>query len=293
MAAANTLFMGVFSFGLVLGPLVAGVVIGTLGFSAAYAVDVGTFVIALGTVIVGLPSLPAAEGSRRAGIGSVVEGLRFLRGRTNLLMTFVVDINAMVFGMPRALFPVLAITHFHGGAATAGVLYSAPAIGGLLVAASGGWTSHVRRQGRAVVIAIAVWGASIALFGLVHALTLGIVLLAIAGGADAVSAIFRSTILQVAAPARDARPALRHLHRRGGRRTAAGRPGIRERRDCLHANHLGGERWARLPGRARAAGRVWCRRSSGTTPRSHAVARPSEPRSKLSERGVARGNVRF
>jgi MFS family permease len=200
LAAANTLSMGVFSFGLVLGPLVAGVAVGTLGFAAAYAIDVGTFVIAITAVYIGLPSLPAAEGSRRAGLGSVIEGLQFLRGRTNLLMTFVVDINAMVFGMPRALFPVLAVTHFHGGDGTAGLLYSAPAIGALLVAASGGWTSHVRRQGLAVVLSIAVWGGAIALFGLAHHIVLGVVLLAIAGAADAVSAVFRSTILQVAAP---------------------------------------------------------------------------------------------
>jgi len=200
LAAANTLSMGVFSFGLVLGPLVAGAAVGALGFAAAYAIDVGTFVVAFVSVYIGLPSLPAAPGSRRAGIGSVIEGLRFLRGRTNLLMTFVVDIIAMVFGMPRALFPVLAITQFHGGASTAGLLYSAPAIGALLVAASGGWTSLVRRQGLAVVISIAVWGGAIVLFGFAHELALGVVLLAIAGAADAVSAVFRSTILQVSAP---------------------------------------------------------------------------------------------
>ncbi|MFL6240654.1 MAG: MFS transporter [Actinomycetes bacterium] len=200
IAAANTLFTGVFNFGLVLGPLIGGATAGAFGFAAAYAIDVGTFVIALVTVYLGLPSLPAAAGSRRAGLSSVIEGLRFLGGRKNLLMTFVHDINAMVFGMPRALFPVLAVTHFHGGRSTAGLLYSAPAIGALLIAISGGWTSLVRRQGLAVVLAIAVWGTSIALFGFVHAIGLGVLLLAIAGAADAVSAIFRSTILQVAAP---------------------------------------------------------------------------------------------
>jgi hypothetical protein len=201
LAAANTLSTGVFNFGLVLGPLIGGAAAGAGGFAAAYGIDVGTFVIAIAAVYIGLPSLPAAEGSRRAGVGSVIEGLRFLRGRRNLLMTFVHDINAMVFGMPRALFPVLAITHFHGGTGTAGLLYSAPAIGALLVAVSGGWTSIVRRQGLAVVLSIAVWGVSIALFGLAHHILLGMLLLAIAGAADAVSAIFRSTMLQVAAPA--------------------------------------------------------------------------------------------
>ena len=201
LAAANTLSTGVFNFGLVLGPLIGGAAAGAGGFAAAYGIDVGTFVVAIVCVYIGLPSLPAAAGSRRAGVGSVVEGLRFLRGRRNLLMTFVHDINAMVFGMPRALFPVLAITHFHGGTGTAGLLYSAPAIGALIIAVSGGWTSIVRRQGLAVVLSIAVWGVSIALFGLAHHIVLGVLLLAIAGAADAVSAIFRSTMLQVAAPA--------------------------------------------------------------------------------------------
>ena len=200
IATANTLFMGVFSLGLVLGPLVAGLAIGTLGYEWAYGIDVATFVIAFYAVYRGLPSLPPSAGSPKAGLASVVEGLRFLRGRKNLLMTFVVDINAMVFGMPRALFPALALSQFHGGPATAGYLYAAPAVGSLLVAVSGGWVGHVRRQGVAISVAIAAWGGSIALFGLVHALWAGLLLLAIAGAADAVSAIFRSTMLQVAAP---------------------------------------------------------------------------------------------
>jgi MFS family permease len=200
LAAANNLGVGIFNLGLVLGPLVAGLIVGSAGYASAYAVDLGTFLVAFVAVYVGLPSLPAAEGSPKAGIASVVEGLRFLRHRKNLLMTFVVDINAMVFGMPRALFPALAITQFDGGAATAGYLYAAPAIGGLLVALSGGWMNYIHRQGLAVAVSIAVWGGSIALFGFAPALWLGIVLLAIAGAADGVSAVFRSTMMQVAAP---------------------------------------------------------------------------------------------
>src|SRR6201995_4436481 len=115
-------------------------------------------------------------------------------------MTFLVDIHPMVFGMPRALFPALALHTFHGGPRTAGLLYAAPPIGALLGAATLGWSGRVRRQGLAVIVSILVWGASIALFGLVHVLWLGLILLAIAGAADMVSAIFRSTILQVATP---------------------------------------------------------------------------------------------
>ena len=106
----------------------------------------------------------------------------------------------MVFGMPRALFPALAVRTFHGGAGTAGVLYAAPSIGAFLGASFSGWSGRVRRQGLAVIVSIAVWGATIALFGITKVLWLGVILLAVAGAADMVSAVFRSTILQVATP---------------------------------------------------------------------------------------------
>jgi len=106
----------------------------------------------------------------------------------------------MIFGMPRALFPALATGTFHGGAGTAGLLYAAPPTGALIGAGLSGWSGRVRRQGRAVLIAVAVWGASIAVFGFAHQLWFGLLMLAIAGAADMVSAIFRNTILQVATP---------------------------------------------------------------------------------------------
>jgi hypothetical protein len=115
-------------------------------------------------------------------------------------MTFLVDINAMVFGMPRALFPALAAGTFHGGAGTAGLLYAAPPAGALVGAGLSGWAGRIRRQGLAVLISVGVWGASIAVFGFAHALWFGFAMLAIAGAADMVSAIFRNTILQVATP---------------------------------------------------------------------------------------------
>ncbi|WP_235433776.1 MFS transporter [Protofrankia coriariae] len=115
-------------------------------------------------------------------------------------MTFVVDIIAMIFGMPRALFPELARTQFGGGATTASVLYSAVAAGALLGAGLSGPLGRVNRQGRAVVVAIVVWGGAIAGFGLTHSLAVGVPLLALAGAADMVSAIFRTAILNVATP---------------------------------------------------------------------------------------------
>jgi MFS family permease len=144
--------------------------------------------------------MPPEGGGSRAGVASVLEGLRFLGPRKNLLMTFLVDINAMVFGMPRALFPAIGATWFHGGAGTVGLLAAAPSLGALIGAVTSGWAGRVRRQGLAVLVSVLVWGGSIALFGFSRVLWLSLLLLGIAGAADMVSAIFRNTILQVATP---------------------------------------------------------------------------------------------
>jgi MFS family permease len=199
LPAANSLGQISQNTALTAGPLLAGLIVGTLGYGWAYGFDALSF-LAILYVLVRLPPVPPEEGARRAGVKSVVEGFRFLWPRKNLMMTFLVDINAMVFGMPRALFPALAVGAFHGGAGTAGLLYAAPSVGALLGAGTSGWAGRIRRQGRAVLLAVAVWGASIALFGFAKELWLGLVLLAIAGAADMVSAIFRNTILQVATP---------------------------------------------------------------------------------------------
>jgi MFS family permease len=199
LPAANSLGQLGWNTALTLGPLLAGVIVATAGYSTAYAIDVVTFAAVLYGVF-RLPPIKPDNASHKVGFESVAEGFRFLVPRKNLMMTFLVDINAMVFGMPRALFPALAAGTFHGGAETAGLLYAAPAIGAFLGAAFSGWAGHVRRQGRAVVVSIAVWGGSVALVGLTDVLWLAVVLLAIAGAADMVSAIFRSTILQVATP---------------------------------------------------------------------------------------------
>jgi hypothetical protein len=130
----------------------------------------------------------------------VVEGLRFVAGRPVVLMTFVADLIAMVFGTPAALFPALAYGVYGGGAGTAGLLYAAPAVGAVIVTLLGGVIARVHRHGLGVVLAIAVWGLAITLFGLTSTLGLGLVLLAVAGAADTVSAVYRSTILQVATP---------------------------------------------------------------------------------------------
>ncbi len=173
---------------------------GLFGFGAAYGFDVASFTVALFAVVFRLPAMPPAADAMKAGLASIMEGLRFLRGRKVLLMTFALDIVAMVFGMPRALFPALAVNHFHGGVATAGWLYAAPAVGAFLASISGGWMSRVHKQGVAIVAAILAWGAAITLFGLTSSLVIALFFLAIAGASDTISAVFRSTILQTDAP---------------------------------------------------------------------------------------------
>jgi MFS family permease len=208
LPAANALGMITWNIGFTLGPLLAGLLVAATGtVTTAYAVDVVAFTI-VGWAMFRLPSLPpiVAPGSQRprAGWASVKEGFAFLRGKRNLQMTFYQDLVAMVFGMPRALFPAIA-AQWYGGttqeiALTLGLLSAAPAAGALVSGVFSGPLGQVRWQGRAIVGAIVVWGLAITSFGLVRWLPLALLFLAVAGAADNVSAVFRSTILQAATP---------------------------------------------------------------------------------------------
>jgi MFS family permease len=197
--AAAALHQILTQVGQVAGPAAAGLIVARASFSTAYAIDVVTFTVA-SMLAVAMRRLPPGKGGTRAGVASVWEGLRFLRGRRALQGNFVIDLNAMVFGMPRALFPALGTGLFGGGPATVGLLYAAPGAGALLGALLAGWVGTVRRQGRAVLVAVSVWGLAIAVFGLAAWLPLALVLLAVAGAADVVSAVFRNTILQLTVP---------------------------------------------------------------------------------------------
>jgi MFS family permease len=188
-----------FQVGQVLGPALAGLVIGRVSLSAAYWIDVASFAAAVAAVLAIAPQPPEGGGTR-ASLSSVREGLRYLRGRRLLVSTFLIDIDAMVFGMPRALFPALATGFFGGGAGTVGLLYAAPGAGALLGALLTGWVGRVRRQGWAVIVAVTIWGVAIAAFGLAPWLPVGLALLALAGAADVISAVFRNTILQLSVP---------------------------------------------------------------------------------------------
>lgn len=196
--AANTLNFTVGNVGQVVGPLIAGVLVGlSHGFEYAYGADAILFTAALYSAL-RLPRLPPGEDVKGTlGLRSVVEGLRFIGTNPVLIMSFLVDIAAMVLAMPRALFPQVADERFHG---TVGPLYAAIAIGAVIAGVSSGWISRVRRQGRALVFAVAGWGTAVALSGFAHQLWLAVALLAVAGAADLVSAVYRQTILQVYAP---------------------------------------------------------------------------------------------
>jgi MFS family permease len=198
--AAAALHQILTQLGQVAGPAGAGLIVARANLSTAYAVDFGTFTIAA-LLSLGLGRLPPGEGAAdRPGMSSLWEGLRFLRGRRALQGTFIVDLNAMVFGMPRALFPALGTGLFGGGAATVGLLYAAPGAGALVGAVLAGWVGRVRRQGRAVLLAVVAWGLAITVFGLAAWLPLALVMLAVAGAADVFSAVFRNTILQLTVP---------------------------------------------------------------------------------------------
>jgi MFS family permease len=199
LPSANALKQVEFNLGVTVGPLLAGVLVARVGYEAAYALDLVSFAAAL-VAVSGLPAMPPAGGGRRAGTASVLEGLAFLRTRQVLLMTFVVDLVAMVFAMPRALFPALAEQVYGGGAQTAGALYSALAAGALVGALFSGWFRRIHRHGVAVLVAVGAWGLSVTLFGFADRLWLALLFLAAAGASDMVSAVFRTAILQAAAP---------------------------------------------------------------------------------------------
>jgi MFS family permease len=203
-----------------IGPALAGVLVASVGFGWTYSVDVVLFLTAfLG--ILALPKLHPQGEIQRPGLESLIYGVRFLRTAPNVRMSFLVDIVAMTFGQPRVLFPALGVLVLGGGSVTVGILTAAGAIGAFISSVFSGRTGHVRRQGRAIGWSIAVYGAFIAVFGIVAlvadrglsghagsaavapnvvAIVIASIALAGAGAADNISSIFRQTILQSAVP---------------------------------------------------------------------------------------------
>lgn len=183
------------------GPAVAGLVIARVSLTAAYWLDTASFAVAF-VLIFAMQPLRAADGGTRPDLRSLQEGVSFIRRRSELQGVFLIDIGAMVLGMPRALFPEMGHEVFGGDDAVVGLLYAAPGVGAMIAALTSGWVGRVRRAGRATVAVVVLWGVSILGFGLSDGLPLALVLLAIGGGSDALSAVFRSTILQLTTPDR-------------------------------------------------------------------------------------------
>jgi MFS family permease len=196
--AGNTLNFTMSNVGTVIGPLLAGVVIARGGYSWAYGIDAALFTVGFYAAL-RLPPIPPLGQTVKPGLRSVVAGLAFIAGKPIVLASFAVDIVAMVFAMPRALFPQIAVDRFHDVGAV-GWLFAAIAIGSIVAGLGSGWISRVRRQGLALLLAVMAWGVAVALAGLAHSLWLAVLFLALAGAADLVSAVYRQTILQVYAP---------------------------------------------------------------------------------------------
>jgi MFS family permease len=197
---ALALNYGLYQLTMVLGPGLGGLVIGALGVQWAYALDAiscGAIVLA---VLAIAPQPPRGVERHDTIRRSIADGLRYVRGNRALLGSFAIDLVAMTFGMPRALFAVLSVSVYHAGATGTGVLYSAVSAGATVAALSTGWLTHARRLGLIVIWAVVVWGAAVAAAGLAGSLWIAAVLLAVAGAADSVSAVCRSTINQSVTP---------------------------------------------------------------------------------------------
>jgi MFS family permease len=201
LPSAYALGQVLFQVGVVVGPAAAGALLASSGAQTVYWIDAASYLVCAAGALKIRPLAPAG-GGQRASIRSIGEGFGYLKGRQAIQGIYLIDLNAMIFGMPRALFPALGTTVFHGGAQAVGYLYAAPGVGALIGAVTTGWVAHVRRQGRAVIVAVIVWGAAITAFGTTHWLPLALGLLAVAGWADVISAVFRNTILQMAVPDR-------------------------------------------------------------------------------------------
>lgn len=204
LPAANALHWMVFSFGAVAGPLLAGVLIPVIGLPTLYLIDAVALLASLYATW-RLPPVPPERGQdvrARAGLREVVAGFRYAALHAVLLVSFLIDVVAMGFGMPRVVFPEMAETTFGdppGGGPALGLLFAAIPIGVGVAGLFSGWLHRVERQGVAVTLAICVWGAGVALFGLTGSLWLAVLALAVAGAGDMVSSVFRASMLQTVA----------------------------------------------------------------------------------------------
>jgi MFS family permease len=191
---------GLYQITMVVGPGLGGVLIGAFGLPWAYSADaISCLAMVYGAWAIG-PQRPAHEEEHPPVLKSIADGLRFVRGNQALLGSFAIDLVAMTFGMPRALFAVLAVSVYHAGASGTGVLYASVSVGASIAALTTGWLTHARRLGLIVIWAVVAWGAAVAVAGLAGSLWIAAALLALAGAADSVSAVCRTTINQTVTP---------------------------------------------------------------------------------------------
>ena len=199
LPAAMALNQLSFQVVMVVGPALAGLVTASAGLRWCYAVDVLSFVAALYGVA-RLPALPPLEDIGRPGLAAVVEGIRYIAHNRVLVGAFLADLVAMVLAMPFSLLPAVNADRFGGHAATLGLLAAAPGVGGLVGSTLSGPLGHVARRGRAMLVAVVVWGAAVTVFGLAGGLALTLVALAVAGAADTTSVVLRATLVQQITP---------------------------------------------------------------------------------------------
>jgi MFS family permease len=196
LPSANALEAGFGTLDSMLGPVAAGILLATIAPGGAFVFDALTFLVVIAQIARMRPSPPSDE-ENEVSWEAIKDGFRFLKGKRTIQSVFLADLNAMVFGFPIALFPAVA-ERLGGGEVALGLLYAAPAAGAFLATMLSGRARHVRRQGRAILLAVAVWGAAIVVFGFSDALWLSLAMLAVAGAGDMVSGIYRATILQTA-----------------------------------------------------------------------------------------------
>ena len=198
LVAAYSLNQVAVNSAVVVGPALAGVLIASVGLFSCYALDAASFLVLVLMTSFMAPMKPSGEHTGVAVLRAIGDGFRYVRSHAVAQAVYLVDLNAMVFGLPRALFPAVALTIYHGGPRTLGLLYAAPGVGALVMAVLTGWVARVRRQGRLVAVAVMAWGVAMALFGVVHVVWIGLACLGVAGAMDVISTVLRGTILQSA-----------------------------------------------------------------------------------------------
>lgn len=196
LVAAYSLNQIIVNTATVVGPGLAGVIIALTGVSWCFLIDGITFFALVVATFFMSAMKPVAAHSTVKTFRAIAEGFRYVRQHAVVQAVYLVDLNAMVFGLPRALFPAVTKHIYHGGPEILGLLYAAPGAGALIMAIFTGWMDQVRRRGRLVILVVLTWGVVMALFGLVHLLWVGLACLAVAGAMDVISTVLRNTILQ-------------------------------------------------------------------------------------------------